>query len=594
MNDILKAKLDNMPKKPGCYLWKDNKGIVIYVGKAKNLFNRTKQYFLKDNDLKTKKLVNEIFDVDYVVVNNENESFLLENNLINQYKPKFNILLREINNFPYIVVTKEKDPRILYVHNKSNLKIKGTYYGPFANTNIKKYDLYNFISRMFPLRKCSSKTNKRCFYYDIGQCLGACFRNVDKKEYEINLKKINDFFSGKTEELLNFLTQKELSCAEKLMFEDSLKYLEMKKNLKAFSERQDIIFSKNKDEDMIGYHIKENAICIVIFKYVNGNLINKYDITTLFYCEENEIISTLVYEYYKNQAIQIPKKVYLSLDENLLNQLSKSLEIEFINPQKGIKKEIINKAFSNAIIGLKNKYLNLIANENKEINSLIELQKILNIDNLNRIEIFDNSNIFNDCKVSAMVVYINGKKAKNEYRKFNIKNTFANNDFEFMQEVIYRRYSKLVKQKHDLPNLIIVDGGKIQVSAALISLQKLNLNNSIPIIGLVKDIKHKTDRLITSNFEEIILDKKSNLYFFLLNMQDEVHRYVINFHRQKRSNSLFSNSLLQVKNLGKKRIEKLIEQYETIENIKKASIDELAQILPKQVAIDLKSILQNL
>lgn len=583
----IREKLKTIPKKPGCYLWKDKNGIVIYVGKAKNLFNRTRQYFLKQNDLKTKKLVNEIRDVDYVLVKNENESLLLENNLIVKYKPKFNMLLREANTFPYIVITKEEHPRIIYTHDNQK-KIKGTYYGPFASSNVNKYELYNFINRIFPLRKCKTLPKTKCIYYDIGQCLGPCIKEVTQQDYDVYLKKIKDFFSGKSNEIDKSLEEKEIRAAEKLMFEDSAKYLELRKNLKYFSERQDIIFSQNNDEDIIGYHCKENVISMVIFKYVNGTLLSKYDTVTIFYSTEEEIISTLLFDYYYNTSIEKPKVVNVSLNDETLASLEQSLNIKFKNPLSGKKKEVMKTALDNAIDLMKNKYLTLISNHNRESNSLNELQELLNLDQLYRIEIFDNSNVYGADKVSAMVVYENGQKNKNLYRKFIIKNKEANSDFEYMQEVIYRRYKKVLESKESLPNLIIVDGGKPQVHAALNSLKELRIDKVVPLIGLAKDDKHKTDRIVKSDMTEIQLDKKSNLYFFLLNMQDEVHRFAITFHRNKRSKSLFESSLYQIKGLGKKSIEKLIEKYQTVEKIKDASVDELAQLIPKKIAILIK------
>lgn len=588
MQETIKEKLKKIPHKPGCYLWKDKNGIVIYVGKAIDLANRTKQYFLKDRDLKTRKLVKEIADVDYVVVDNENESLLLENNLISEYKPKYNMLLREFNTFPYIVVTKEEHPRILYSHD-SKKKIKGTYYGPFASSN-RKYDLYNFINRIFPLRKCNKLPNRKCIYFDINQCLGPCIKKIEKKDYEPYLKEINDFFSGNSKNLDDHLKKQELASAERLMFEDSQKYFELRKNLKSFSERQDIIFSKTNDEDIVGYYCKENVISIVIFKYVGGVLLSKYDLITIFYSELEDIISTLIFEYYTKIAIELPKKVYLSLSSKVLKNLSESLKIQFLNPNKGVKKDVMDKAFSNAIEIMKNKYLLLISNQTREMNSVDELQKILNIENIYRIEMFDNSNIFNEDKVGAMVVYENGVKNKNEYRKFIIKNKDANSDFEYMKEVVYRRYKKALETDGMIPDLLIVDGGKIQVNAALTSLKLLELDSVIPVIGLAKDDKHKTDRIIKSDLTEIKLDKKSDLYFFLLNIQDEVHRFAITFHRNKRSKSLFQNSLYQIKNLGKKRIQKLLEKYETLEKIKEASVEELSQIVPHNVAVEIKKL----
>lgn len=581
----LQEKLKTIPKKPGCYLWKDKNGVVIYVGKTKNLFNRTHQYFNNKKEIKTFKLVEAIADIDYVVVDNENESLLLENNLISKYKPKFNILLRESNTFPYIVLTKEQHPRLLYVHDNKK-RIKGTYYGPFAST--KKYDLYNFINHLFPLRKCSTLPKQKCIYYDIGQCLGPCIKNIDQQEYEMYKKKINNFFNGKYQELDKILEEKELYFADKLDFENSQKYLELRNSLKEFSSKQDVIFSQNNDEDIIGFAVKENVISIVIFKYIKGNLLNKFDLTTVFWNDVSDAVESFVFDYYQNTVIDKPKVVNLSLAQEQLNRLSSLLNIEFVNNEKGLKKEIMLNAVNNASILLKNKYLNIIANLSRETNSLIELEKLLQIDSCYHIELFDNSNIFNENKVGAMVVYINGKKQPSQYRKYNIKNSLANSDYEYMQEIIYRRYKSLIKEKQSLPNLIIVDGGKPQITAALKSLKELNLDKVIPLIGLAKDNKHKTDRIIKSDMTEIVLDKKSDLFFFLLNMQDEVHRFAINFYRNKKSKSLFSNNLSQIKNLGKKRIEKLIKKFETIDNIKEANVDELSQIVPRKIAIEIK------
>lgn len=588
-NDYIKNKLINAPKKPGCYLWKDKNGVVIYVGKAKNLSNRTKQYFNNRVDIKTSKLVKEICDVDFVVVNNENESLLLENNLIAKYKPKYNILLRESNSFPYIVVTKEEHPRILYSHDNKK-KIKGTYYGPFATPTMKKYELYNFINRMFPLRKCKTLPKTKCIYYDIGLCLGPCINKITKEDYEPHLKKINDFFSGKYKDIDKSLEEKEKYFASKLMFEESQKYLDLRKNLKAFSEKQDIVFSKNNNEDIIGFSIKENIISLVIFKYVNGNLLSKYDITTVFYEEVEEIVETLVFDYYKNIVIEKPKNVYISISNMSLKKLSDSLNINFINPIQGSKKEMLLTAVENAQLLIKNKFLKVVSDYEREWNSLSELEDLIGIDDSYLIEVFDNSNFFNDDKVSAMIVYENGAKNKKMYRKYIIKNKEASSDYEYMKEVIYRRYSSVLQKKESLPNLIIVDGGHIQVKAALESLSKLNLDKVVPVIGLAKNDKHKTDKIVKWDFTEIPLDKKSNLYFFLLNMQDEVHRFAISFHRDRRSKSLFTNSLYSVKKLGKKRIDKLISKYQTLDNILNADIEELSQIVPRDLAIEIKKL----
>lgn len=578
-------KKKNIPHSPGCYLWKDINSIVLYVGKAKDLNLRTKSYFLDKNSLKVKKLMREVADVDYMLVSNENESLILESELIKKYKPKFNILLRENTTFPYIVLTKENHPRLLYTHSNFN-SIKGNYYGPFAINNANKYDLFNFLNRIIPLRKCRVIPTKKCIYYDIGQCLGPCINKVEKKDYDPYLKKINDFFLGKTKQIDNELKSREEKSAELLAFEDAQMYYELRKKLDVFSHNQEIVFSQKNDEDVIGYISRENVLFLVFFKYVDGILLNKHEIINTFLIDENDSLISQIFNYYSSIENK-PKNVYLSLDPNDLSILSNTLKINFSNPTKGNKKAAIEMALENAKELMRQKYLTTLENNIKKIDSLSDLEKILGIDNLYRIELFDNSFLFGVDKISAMVVYENSLPKKNLYRKFILGKNLSS-DFHFMEEVIYRRYKSCLANKEILPNLIIVDGGAIQVKAALTSLKKLNLDSIIPVIGLAKNNNHKTDKIVKWNGEEILLDKKSNLYFFLLTMQDEVHRFAISFHRKKRSKSLFANTLLQIPGLGKTRIEKLISKFETVEKIKATSVEELSQVVPREIAIKIK------
>ncbi|MEG2245679.1 MAG: excinuclease ABC subunit UvrC [Malacoplasma sp.] len=593
ISPYFQQKISIIPKSPGCYLWKDRNDVVIYIGKAKNLSNRIKNYFVSGVNTKVKRLIAEAVDIDYIVVGSETEALILESNLIKKYKPKYNVLLKENVAFPYIVITNELHPRILYTHTKNN-KMNGIVYGPFPLNNSNKYELFNFLNKIFPLRKCPSIPNKKCLYYDLKQCLGPCInKDITAEDYKPYLKSINNFFNGKIKDMDETLYLLEKKLSDNLEYEEANKYFELRKNLLSFSTKQEIIFSSKNNEDVIGFSCKENILFLMFFKYSDGVLLNKYELVHTFFSTLEDELLTQIFTYYSDTDLIKPNKVYVALEPNSLNILTEALNIDFINPQGGVKKRSLEIAVTNSFELMKKKYLLTLSNNANSINGIIELEKILNINNLYQIEIFDNSSIFATDRVSAMVVYINGSKNKNLYRKFIIKNDYKS-DYDYMREVIFRRYKKLVTgEKGSLPNLIIVDGGKIQVNAAIDSLKLLNLDSIIPVIGLAKNSYHKTEKIVTSNDAEITLDKRSPLYFYLLEMQDEVHRFAINFHRSRKTKSLFSNSLQEIEGLGKKRIEKLIARFETIDKIKETSIEELSQIIPRNIAIRVKNKLNN-
>lgn len=591
-NESFQHKISIIPKSPGCYLWKDKNGVIIYIGKAKNLLSRVKSYLNSKNNPKIKRLMLESKDIDYIVVKNENEALILESNLIKKHKPKFNVLLRENVSFPYIVITKETHPRILYTHN-NNHKINSLVYGPFPINNANKYELFNFLNKIFPLRKCTHIPNKKCLYYDLKQCLGPCInKDIKTENYAPYLHSIKNFFNGKVKEMHNNLVGLEKSSSDNLKYEDANKYLELRKNLEYFSMKQEVIFSSKSDEDIIGFSCKENILFLIFFKYVNGVLLNKYELVHTFFSSLEDDLMTQIFVYYNDTSLVKPKTVYVSLDEDSLDILKNTLNINFINPKSGNKKTSLDTAVINSHELMKRKYLLTLSNNYKHIDGVEELENILNIDNLYQIDIFDNSSFFATDRVSALVVYINGMKNKNLYRKFILKND-KKSDYEYMKEVIFRRYKKIIEDKKPLPNLIIVDGGIIQINAALYSLKQLNLNSIIPIIGLAKNQQHKTEKIVNSNGEEIILDKKSPLYFYLLEMQDEVHRFAINFHKKRKQTSLFSNSLKEIDGLGEKSIQNLISKFETVDKIKEATIEELSQIVPKSIATKIKDRINN-
>lgn len=590
LENNLKTKLENAPKSPGCYLWKNKYKEIIYIGKAKNLFNRIHQYFLKPNNNKTAKLISEIKDVDFITVKNNNEALILEANLIKKHKPLYNILLKDNNGYPYILVTNERKPRLVYTRNY-NSKL-GKYYGPFASTDINAYEIFSLLLKLFPLRSCTSKKNKKCFYYDLGLCMKACTGEDTPEQYELMKKKIDNFFNKGAEDIIEELKQKEKNAANKEDFEQADKYLKMQKNILMISQKQIINIGNKQNIDFVVYDTKDNYLTIVIFSYTNGKLLNKNTVFNEYVSDIKDEVVSYVFRYYSNE--KKPETIYISLDNESINLLRNNLNIDVINPQKGKMQEIMEMALKNAKNELQLKYNSNLAKEERTTKANQKLAELLNIKKLNRIEIFDNSNIFNTDPVSAMVVYENGMPTKKEYRKYKIKIQSSKSDYEYMYEIIYRRFLKLLKEKKAFPDLVILDGGRVQINAALKALRSLNIEKYVNLIGLVKDKHHKTNIIETANYQKIELDKKSGLYFYLLNMQEEVHRFAISFFRKTNRKSALTSVLDNVKNLGKIRKEKLLSIFDTVSKIADASIEQLAQIIPVDVAKELKNKIQKM
>lgn len=590
LENNLKTKLENAPKSPGCYLWKNKYKEIIYIGKAKNIFNRIHQYFLKPNNNKTAKLISEIKDVDFINVKNNNEALILEANLIKKHKPLYNILLKENNGYPYILVTNERKPRLIYTRNY-NSKL-GKYYGPFAGADINAYEIFSLLLKLFPLRACTSKKNKKCFYYDLGLCMKACTGEDAPEQYELMKKKIDTFFNKGAEDIIEELKQKEKNAANKEDFEQADKYLKMQKNILSISQKQIINIGNKQNIDFVVYDTKDNYLTIVIFSYSNGKLLNKNTVFNEYVSDIQDEVVSYVFRYYSNE--KKPETIYISLDDESINLLRNNLNIDVINPQKGKMQEIMELALKNAKNELQLKYNSNLAKEERTTKANQKLAELLNIKKLNRIEIFDNSNIFNTDPVAGMVVYENGIPNKKEYRKYKIKIQSSKSDYEYMYEIIYRRFLKLLKEKKAFPDLVILDGGRVQINAALKALRSLNIEKYVNLIGLVKDKHHKTNMIETANYQKIELDKKSGLYFYLLNMQEEVHRYAISFFRRTNRKSALSSVLDNVKNLGKVRKEKLMSIFDTVSKIANASIEQLAQIIPIDVAKELKNKIQKM
>lgn len=588
-NELLKQKMQLIPKKPGCYLWKNKNNDVIYVGKAKNLFNRTHQYFDKNRDYKTQVLVNEIEDLDYIIVNNENESLILENNLIKKYWPKFNILLKDSSEYPYIVVTDEKDPRILYTRQYN--KIKGKYYGPLADISFRRYKIYELLNNIVPFRKCPRVPKQKCIYYDIGQCLAPCINKINPEEYKKWKNYVKYLFQNKNEDLIKQIIQKENSAAINLDFEQAKAYKEMAEGLENLVLNQVMEITNHKNTDYLGYFLEENYVCFVIFSYVGNKLLTKHNSIHEVYDDLNEATALFTMQYYATNMV--PDKVVVAIDDDNLKSLSEIYQKQFLYPKTKQEREVMDIVVKNAQSFLKQHLLSAKKRFERTTGACSELAQLLEIKSANQIEIFDNSNINLEDPVSAMVTYINGSPNKKMYRHYKLTSTPKDSDYHFMKEVIYRRYEKVLNTKQKLADLIVVDGGQLQVKAAKESLDALGIWNKINIIGLKKDDHHKTNVIVQKDLSEIIIDKKSSLYFFLTNMQDEVHNFAISFFRKTNLKSHFKSILDQIDGLGSVRKNKLLSHYKTLGALKNASVNEMAQIIPLNVAQKVKEKLKG-
>ena len=590
MNNIIDNKLKLIPHKPGCYLMKNIDGNIIYVGKSKNLKNRVTSYFKSSHTGKTKKLVSEIYDFEYIITSTEVESLVLELNLIKKYDPKYNILLRDDKTYPYIELTNEKVPRLVVVRNP-NIKRnrKNTLYGPFPNVTAAR-NTVELINRLYPLRKCRTYNKKACLYYHINECLGYCVNKISDDVIKQMKEEIISFLSGNSSIITNKIKEKMEICSNNLNFEKALEYKTMLDNINVTLEKQKVELDDNINRDIISYYYESEYISISILFIRGGKLLDNYNKVFPLIGEVSDEVNSFIYSFYDKHSI-LPKEVLVCDDIDTVS-LSSIFQIKFINPKKGIKRKIVDLTTDNA----KNAYhekLELIKKDEEQTSlAMNELGKILGINNLSRVEIFDNSNLFGNFNVSGMVVFIDGKPYKEGYRKWKIMSDMSD-DYNTMREVIYRRYFRVLKDKLVKPDLIIVDGGVGQINVALEVLESLCLD--IPIVGLKKDDNHRTNALVASKpIREIPLDKTSNLFHLLTRMQEEVHNYTINYHKKIRSKGALSSILDNIPGIGEVRKKELLKKYKTINKMKECSIEELMSILPKNVAENFYQLLKEM
>jgi len=584
----IKEKLSLVPNKPGSYQMKNKDGFIIYVGKAKNLKNRVTSYFRGEKTGKTKLLVNEIKDFEYVVVESETESLILEINLIKKYDPKYNILLRDDKSYPYIELTNEEIPRLLVVRNLNRKKNKNELYGPFPNVTAARTTV-NLLNRMYPLRKCNSFQKKPCLYYHIGECLGYCTNKIDKDKILKIKNEIKEFLKGNHEILTKKIEEEMILESEKLNFEKAKELKELLDYISVTLTKQKVEIKDLVDRDIFGFYEYKGLLSVQVFFIRGGKILERHGKIFPIVEDIKEDLESYIAHFYQKNFI-LPKEILVPSIVNT-NILEDYFKISVLAPQKGVKASLIKMANENAKISLENNFERITKNEERTFEANEHLRKILNLEKLDRIEIFDNSNLFGTFNVSGMVVFENGVPNKNEYRKFKITND-VNDDYGTMREVSYRRYFRVLKDDLKRPDLIIVDGGIGQMNVVREVINSLNLN--IMVVGLKKNDKHATEALLAFDpIKEIPIDKKSNLFFYLERMQDEVHEFTIHYHKQIRSKGSLESILDSIEGIGTKRKEQLLKKYKTINKIKETDIEELSKILPVNVASNLLTILKN-
>ena len=585
---MFKDKLSLVPNLPGSYQMRNKDGLIIYVGKAKNLHRRLSSYFNRTQTGKTKMMVEEIADFTYIVAGSELEAFVLELNLIKQYNPKYNILLKDDKSYPYIEYISKPYPKVkvsryLNIKKKDNKKLFGPYPNAYAARRI-----VNLLNRLYPLKKCDGKPKDVCLYYHINECLGYCSQKLDKNKLEAMEKEILSFLNGNDKILTNRLEVKMQEYSQALNFEMAL---EMKKELdyiKIVLAKQKVELHDLVNRDVIGYYFDKGYISMQIFFVRNGKLVGgKTDIFPVI-SEAVDDIDYYIMNFYSRH--EIPKEILISSDLNG-DILSDLLKVKFVIPTRGPKKKLLEMAIMNSKINLENELELIKKDEYLTENANEELRSILGLASLYRIDLFDNSNLFGNFSVSGMVVFKNGRPSKNDYRKFKIQ-VDKNDDYNTMKEVIYRRYYRMLVDSEEKPDLIIVDGGINQINACKEVLNDLNLD--IMVCGLRKNDHHRTNDLIRGDtYMEVNIDKTSNLFHYLTRMQDEVHRFTINYHRTIRSKGSISSVLDNISGIGNVRKKELIKKYGSVAKMKQAALLELQTILPLDVAKNLFDFLKD-
>ena len=584
-----KEKLALVPNKPGSYQMKDKNGVIIYVGKAKNLHKRVSSYFNREQTGKTKKLVENIDDFEYIVTDSELESFILEINLIKKYDPKYNILLRDDKSYPYIEYIRKPYPRVKVSRYLNVTKREGkNLFGPYVNAYAARR-IVNLINRLYPLKKCEGNPKELCLYYHIHECLGYCVKDIPESTINEMEADILSFLRGNDDIITKKLREEIEHQSELMNYEKALELKNELDYINIVMERQKVELHDHINRDVINYFFNNGYLSIEIFFIRNGKLVGgKNEIIPVSDDYLEDIYSYIGQFYQRNE---IPKEILVPVDFDI-ELLSSALNTKFESITKGPKKRLLDMAYDNAKINLENNFETIQNNIKRTSGANEELEELLGI-KIHRIDSFDNSNLFGNYAVSGMVVYKDGLPSKNDYRKYKVS-VDKNDDYHTMKEVTYRRYFRALLEKTELPELILADGGITQIHAIQETLDELNLRDKIKVCGMVKNDKHRTNELLDGDtLNTYPIDRTSNLFHYLTRIQDEVHRYTINYHREIRSKGSIASVLDNIEGIGKVRRKELIKKYGSVKRISEVSIEELKSILPENVAINLHNYLED-
>ena len=581
MNNLIKSKLELLPTSPGCYIHKDKNGTIIYVGKAKNLRNRVRSYFRGSHDTKTEALVSEIVDFEFIVTESNIEALLLEINLIKENKPKYNIMLKDDKSYPFIKITNERYPRLIITRQVK--KDGGLYFGPYPDVGAAN-EIKRLLDRIFPFRKCTNPPSKVCFYYHIGQCMAHTVCHKDEAYFKAMAQEVSDFLKGQDDKIIDDLKEKMNAAAQSMEFERAAEYRDLIQAIGTLRTKQRVMAKDLQNRDVFGYYVDKGWMCVQVFFVRQGKLIERDVNLFPYYNDPDEDFLTYVGQFYQEKSHLVPNEILIpqDIDEEAVKAL---VDTKVLKPQRGEKKQLVNLAIKNARVSLEQKFNLLEKSVEKTQGAIENLGRLLKIPTPVRIESFDNSNIMGTSPVSAMVVFVNGKPSKKDYRKYKIKTVVGPDDYASMREVIRRRYGRVQRDGLTPPDLIIIDGGQGQVNIAKQVIQE-ELGLDIPIAGLQKNDKHQTHELLFGDPLQVIeLSRTSQEFFLLQRIQDEVHRFAITFHRQLRSKNSFSSQLDGIEGLGPKRKQNLMKYFKSLTKIKEASVNEIVAVgIPRAVA----------
>ncbi|HGR1473118.1 TPA: excinuclease ABC subunit UvrC [Streptococcus pneumoniae] len=581
MNNLIKPKLELLPTSPGCYIYKDKNGTIIYVGKAKNLRNRVRSYFRGSHDTKTEALVSEIVDFEFIVTESNIEALLLEINLIKENKPKYNIMLKDDKSYPFIKITNEHYPRLIITRQVK--KDGGLYFGPYPDVGAAN-EIKRLLDRIFPFRKCTNPPSKVCFYYHIGQCMAHTICKNDEAYFKSMAQEVSDFLKGQDDKIIDDLKSKMAVTAQSMEFERAAEYRDLIQAIGTLRTKQRVMAKDLQNRDVFGYYVDKGWMCVQVFFVRQGKLIERDVNLFPYFNDPDEDFLTYVGQFYQEKSHLVPNEVLIpqDIDEEAVKAL---VDTKILKPQRGEKKQLVNLAIKNARVSLEQKFNLLEKSVEKTQGAIENLGRLLQIPTPVRIESFDNSNIMGTSPVSAMVVFVNGRPSKKDYRKYKIKTVVGPDDYASMREVIRRRYGRVQREALTPPDLIVIDGGQGQVNIAKQVIQE-ELGLDIPIAGLQKNDKHQTHELLFGDPLEVVdLSRNSQEFFLLQRIQDEVHRFAITFHRQLRSKNSFSSQLDGIDGLGPKRKQNIMRHFKSLTKIKEAGVDEIVEVgVPRAVA----------